>query len=96
MAHKSQNKTDALTNNDLEKIASLLNNAFDERLNPLATKAGLKEVETNLKDYIHQGIDMVMKGIDNITEMLAEKERVDKLEKWVQKIGDKVGVKLEK
>lgn len=96
------NKTDALTNSDLQKIADLL----EKQITPLATKRqvsdevskltskeDLKNLEAGLKTHINEGIDMVLKGIDNITEMLAEKERVDKLEKWVQKIGEKVGVK---
>ncbi|MEK9180761.1 MAG: hypothetical protein AAB871_00830 [Patescibacteria group bacterium] len=77
----AQNKTQSLTNTDLDKIADLLDNrlspmATKEDIKEMATKGDLKEMETGLKDYIHQGIETVMEGIERITEQLAEKERV--------------------
>ncbi len=93
------NKTDSLTPNDLDKIAGLL----DNRLAPLATKEFVKEeitasenrVKTELKSYIDEGVETIMEGIDNISKQLAEKERVDRLEKWAHEAGEKIGVKLE-
>ncbi len=72
----AQNKTQSLTNTDLDKIADLL----DNRLAPMATKDDLREsegrIKSELKEYIHEGIETVMEGIERITEQLAEKERV--------------------
>lgn len=81
-------KTDSLTKGDLDKIADLLDKQFDTRLEPLATKEDLKD----LKDYMHEGFETVMVGMDNIVEQLAEKKQVEKLEDWAKVVGDKVGL----
>lgn len=81
---KSPDKTDVLTQNDIDKIAGLLDKTFDSRLAPLATKTFVKEelgnLKVELKDYIHEGVEMVTEGLDRISEQLA--------------VGEKVGVKL--
>ena len=85
-----KDKMDSLTDNDIDKIANLL----DNRLTPLATKDFVKDepkkteerMKTNLKDYIHQGVETIMEGIDNITKQLAEKEKVDKLSRLPAKL----------
>jgi len=93
-------KIDSLSQNDIDKIAGLLDKTFTDRLAPLATKDDLKETEdrikVELKDYIHEGVETVMEGIDNITEKLADKDRVDRLERWIEKIGEKVGIKSDR
>lgn len=91
----NNNNQNALSQNDLDKIAGLMDDRFGamaskDDLKPLATKEDLKD----LKNYINDGVETIMQGIDNIAEKLAEKERVDKLEKWAQEVGEKVGVKL--
>lgn len=90
-----QSKTDKLSKTDLDNIANLL----DQRLDPLATKQNLKEsedrIKSELKEYMHEGIETIMEGIERITEMLAEKERVERLEKWAKEVGEKVGIKLD-
>lgn len=87
-------KTDSLTQNDIDKIAGLL----DKRISPLATKEHVDQAvtasEKRLKEYIDEGIDTVMDGIDNVAGLLAEKERVDKIELWARAVGEKIGVKL--
>lgn len=98
----SQSKTDALTNHDLDKIAGLL----DKRLAPLATKdfveeqigevrADMKDLESNLKGYINEGIETVMEGIDNLSKQMAEKEKVQRLVEWAKQAGQKIGVKID-
>lgn len=101
----AKNKTDVLSNGDIEKIGSLLDNAFDSRLSPLekkvddmtqvmVTKDDLKNTKLELKDYINEGVQSVMDGMDKLSEQLAEKQRVDRLELWTKQIAQKVGVKL--
>lgn len=94
-----QDKTDSLTDNDIDKIADLL----DNRLAPLATKELVKDeisasesrIKKEIKGYIDEGIETVMEGIDNISKQLAEKEKVERLERWARLAGEKIGVKLE-
>lgn len=103
------NKTDALSDGDIERIGNLLDNAFDGRLRPIdkrlgvieatmVTKQDLKDeingVEVRLKSYIHDGVETIMDGMDKLSEQLAEKERVDRLEQWTREIAKKVGVNL--
>lgn len=89
-----KNKTDSLSDNDIERIANLL----DNRLAPFATKVDLKvEIaasEQRMKAYIHEGIETVMDGIDSISQTFVEKQRVDKIEGWTKQLARKVGVKL--
>lgn len=95
------NKTDVLSDNDLDKIANLLNTAFDERLEPLATKDSVAETVKNavsasehrLKSYIDEGIETVMEGIDNLSKQLAEKEKLEQLEKDMVIVKEKLGIK---
>ncbi|OGE76045.1 MAG: hypothetical protein A3C85_01845 [Candidatus Doudnabacteria bacterium RIFCSPHIGHO2_02_FULL_48_21] len=95
-------KIDKLSDNDIDKIANLL----DDRLALLATKefvreeiggvrSEMKTLENNLKTYIDEGIETVMEGIDNLSKQLAEKERVDKIAKWAKEVGEKVGVRID-
>lgn len=94
----SKNKTNALSDGDIEKIGNLLDNAFDNRLAPIdkkivdiqktmATKVDLKNEisasETRMKAYIHEGVETIMEGMDKLSEQLAEKQRVDRLESWM-------------
>ena len=87
---QSKNK---LTNKDLQAIGDLL----DKHTAVLATKEelknGLNTLETNLKGYIHEGIETVIEGMENLAEELNEKEKVDRLVEWARKAGDKIGIK---
>lgn len=89
----SAKKTDSLTTGDLDKIANLLNKQFDQRLAPLATKEGLKEVEYNLKAYMHEGFTAVMDGMDKLAERMAEKEKLERIMEWAREAGEKIGIK---
>ena len=97
-----KDKMDSLTDNDIDKIANLL----DNRLAPLATKDFVKEeisgvrsemrgLEKNLKSYIDEGIETVMEGIDNLSKQLTEKEKFERLAKWAKEVGEKVGVRID-
>lgn len=96
------NKTNALSDGDIERIGNLL----DSRIAPLskkqddialvvATKADLIDAKNELKEYVHEGIQAVMDGMDKLSEQLAEKERVDRLENWTRQIAEKVGLRLQ-
>ena len=103
-----KNKTDSLSNNDLDKIANLLDSRlaplhkrqddFATKLDLMATKQDLKQEiaasEQRMKAYIHEGIETVMDGMDKLSEDFVEKKRVDKIEGWTKQIARKVGVKL--
>lgn len=64
-------KGGALTTSDLDRIGELL----DTRMAPLATKVELKEMEHNLKDYMYEGFETVMEGVDNLAKELTEREK---------------------
>ena len=77
MKTKTNKTTGALTSGDLDKIAELL----DNRLAPMATKAFVKEeiqgLESSLKTYIHEGIETVMTGMDNLMAIKTSKLKKD-------------------
>lgn len=82
---QKQSKT-ILTNADLDAIAGLL----DKQTAVLATKQELKEeIDTQtveLKTYIHEGIEIVMDGMDSLEKRLDVRDRVQKLEVDVAKL----------
>lgn len=105
MKKQPKNKTETLSDRDLDRIGTLLDNAFDNRLAPLATKKDLfstkqemkesmESFKTELKDYVQEGVETIMDGMDKLSEQLAEKQRVDRLEQWTKQIAQKVGIKL--
>lgn len=67
------NKAGVLTNEDLDKIAELLDRQFAQRLAPLATNERVDELETNLKTHINEGIETVMTGMDNLLAIKTRK-----------------------
>ena|SRR3989338_8324478 len=93
-------KTNSLTEGDLDKIAGLLDRQFDSRFKPfvkeeiIGVEDKISGLESSLKVYIHEGVETIMAGIDNIAEHLAEKDKVERIAKAVKEIGDKVGVKV--
>lgn len=87
-----------LTTKDLDAIGGLLDKqaavlATKEELKELASKDDLKNLGTDLKQYINEGIETVTEGINSISEQLAEKEKLEKLVEWAREAGDKIGVK---
>jgi hypothetical protein len=87
MKKLTKNKTDALSNGDIERIGNMLDSSlapFATKTDLLATKKELKEeisgLEISLKAFIHEGVETVMEGMDKLSEQLAEKEKVEKME----------------
>jgi Tfp pilus assembly pilus retraction ATPase PilT len=83
-----------LSKQDLQALGDL----FDKQTEVLATKADIKNLATkdemkDLKEYIDQGVETIMTGIDGLSEQLAEKEKVERLIEWAREAGDKIGVK---
>ena len=94
---KRLDKTNSLTNDDLDKIANLLDAQFDKRLAPLVTmefvEGKINGLETSLKAYMHEGFEAVTDGVDSLTEKLADKDRLERVVEWAIQAGDKIGVK---
>jgi hypothetical protein len=93
-----------LSKQDLEAISDLMGGLLDKQAAVLASKKDLEGVknelkgdmaklETNLKYHMNQGFESVMEGMDNLTEKLAEREKVERLIQWAKEVGIKVGVK---
>ena len=45
------------------------------------TKSDLKQTEKNIKGYIHEGVDAVVNGVDNLFSEYQVDSRIKKLEK---------------
>ncbi|MBI4363725.1 MAG: hypothetical protein HY545_02655 [Candidatus Doudnabacteria bacterium] len=96
MAKKA--KTNLLTKVDLDKIAGLLDAQFDNRLKPFVEEfvgERVNSLETSLKAYIHEGVETIMDGMDNLAKELTEREKVERIAKAVKEIGEKVGIKVD-
>ena len=100
--NKSKN---SLTTNDLQALGDLMGGLLDKQAAILATKVDLARVEArlddmatkqdlaDLKDHILEGFEAVMDGVDNLTEKLADKERLERIVEWAIIAGEKIGVK---
>ena len=90
-----------LAEEDLQAISDVMGGLLDKQsailLNDLASKQDLAEAEhrikTELKDYMHQGFEAVMHGMDNLADRFVEKKKFEKLVEWAREVGEKVGVK---
>ncbi len=60
--------------------------------NDLETNVATKQDLSDLKEYIHEGFEAVMDGMDAIAEKLADKEKFDLMVEWAREVGEKVGV----
>jgi hypothetical protein len=98
---KKQQRTN-LTGKDLQAIGNIVGGLMDKQaavlaskrdLENLATKDDLKDLERDLKAYMHQGFETVMEGMDSLADRFVEKERFEKLVEWAKIVGEKVGVK---
>ena len=78
-----------------------VNERFDKLFDIFATKEDLKEVIANLptkEDFINlqTSVDAYAKKADTyFQEMVALTHKVDRHEKWILQIAEKLGVKLE-
>jgi uncharacterized protein YydD (DUF2326 family) len=85
---KTKLKT-VLTNADFQAMSDIMGGLLDKQSAVLASKEDLRALETrieskmatkqdlaDLKDYMHEGFEAVMEGIDAVAEKLAEKEKV--------------------
>jgi hypothetical protein len=55
----------------------------------------LKNLKKELVDYMQEGFETTMKGLDKLSEQMAEKEKLEKLRIWAGKVAEKIGVRLE-
>lgn len=93
---KTKLKT-VLANADFQAMSDIMGGLLDKQAAVLASKEdlknGLQDLKVELKDYMHQGFEAVMEGMDVIVEKLAEREKVERLIEWAVVVGEKVGVK---
>ncbi len=93
----SKRKLKNLVPEDLQAIGDVMGGLLDKQSavlrRDLASKEDLKDLETNLKDYMHQGFEAVMQGMDNLANRFVEKKDFEKLVEWAKIVGEKVGVK---
>ncbi len=87
-----------LAEEDLQAISDTMVGLLDKQASTLASKKDLEDLATkkdlaDLKDYMHEGFESVIEGMDSIAEKLTEKEKFDKLFEWAREVGEKVGVK---
>jgi hypothetical protein len=83
-----------LGQSDLQAIGDLMGGLLDKQSvvlrKDLASKEDLQNLKVELKDYISQGVETVMSGMDGLSEQMAEKQEVKKLEQWALKSGYKI------
>ncbi len=90
-AKQKKTASGSLTIGDLDKIANVL----DNKMGNLASKQDLKNLKKGLVDYMQEGFEATMEGMDKLLEQMAEKEKLEKLRIWAGKVADKIGVRLE-
>ena len=80
-----------LAEEDFQALVDAMGGLLDKQAATLASKQDLTEAEhrikTELKDYMNEGFESVIAGMDSIADKLAEKERVENLENWALKSG---------
>lgn len=95
-----------LAEDDLQAISNVMGGLLDKQAavlaskkdledleSRMATKDDIKNLERDLKAYMHQGFESVMLGMDNLSERFVEKQDFKKLVEWAKLVGEKVGVK---
>lgn len=102
MSKIKKKSNNILTKGDLEVLGDLMGGLIDKQAAVLASKQDLKNelnaaenrIKTELKEYMHEGFETVMQGMDDVVKQLAEKEKVERLVEWAKEVGAKVGVKV--
>jgi len=89
-----------LTPDDLQAIGDVVYGIVDKQVATLATKKDLEDLtskkdltdlESRLNTRMNEGFEAVVQGMDNLADGLAEKERVENLERWASTAGTKIG-----
>lgn len=70
-------------------MTTLTKEYFDERLSGQTTR-----IEKKIEDEIHGLATMVAKGFDDLAKRLDVRERVEKLEQQMSKVGSALNVRL--
>lgn len=99
MPKRIKKLTNILGEGDMQAMADVMGGLLDKQAAILASKKDLEKLATkqdvaDLKDYMDQGFESVMAGIDAVAEKLTEKEKFDRLVDWAREVGNKVGVKV--
>ena len=90
-----------LTPDDLEAVGNLVSGLMDKQSavlrQDLAGKKDLHEeiagVEKRLKEYMSEGFESVMQGMDVMADKLADKEKLERIVEWAIMAGAKIGVR---
>jgi len=97
-------KLQNLGEGDLQAIGDLMGGLLDRQsavftkdLNEVKSelKAEITQSEEHIKKYVNQGVAAVMDGVDGVASTLAEKDRVENLERWASMAGTKIGFKTQ-
>ncbi|MEK7161114.1 MAG: hypothetical protein AAB729_00270 [Patescibacteria group bacterium] len=86
---------------DLSAISDVMGGLLDKQSavlrQDLASKKDLHDeisgVEVRLKEYMSEGFESVMEGMDALAEKLADKEKLERIVEWAITVGEKVGVR---
>lgn len=65
-----------ITDDDVKKIRKALKPDFDR----MVTKSDLEQTEKNIKQYIHEGVNAAVDGVDNLLQEYQFDSRIKKLE----------------
>ncbi len=104
MKKQQVNLKKSLTKADLEAVGNLMGSLIDKQSTVLASKKDLREevgvlykeikgTEDRLKEYMSEGFESVMEGMDALAEKLADKEKLERIVEWAITVGEKVGVR---
>lgn len=79
-----------LDEKDIQKLIEVFvtKDEFREGISKLATKEDILNLQTSIDAY-------AKRADDYFKEMVALAHKVDRLEKWIQQIAKKIGMKLE-
>jgi len=72
-----------ITNDDVKKIRKALKPDFDSLEDKFDRKLAsqTKEITTEIKKYIHEGVDAVVEGVDQLLDKYQFDKRIKRLEK---------------
>lgn len=97
----SDNLQNKLSDQDLQAMSNVMGGLLDKQSAAFSKdlenvkvelKGEIEKSKIELKDYMHEGFEAVMHGMDNLSDRFVEKEKFDKLLEWAREVGKKVGV----